>query len=290
MIHFWNRLLVMNKKFKVADFSATLINNKKRILFDKDMQRILLFILLVSMPQVQAKEFNNAQSDYPDKIRIKELIKSNSSINWIFTGNSITQGAKHTHGMRSYPEIFSERLRWELQRPYSFIINSAVSGHTSRNILNDFEQRIARFNPKVVVLMIGTNDAASANNISVDQYGANLEQLINKIRALEAVPVFMSPNLIIEAKSPERSRLREYTARMRKVARANDVILVDNWQIWSTELQTKYKGEALKKLLNDPLHPNGYGHQELAMALFKELDIFDPTAPTCGGIYYEGEH
>jgi len=32
------------------------------------------------------------------------------------------------------------------------------------------------------------------------------------------------------------------------------------------------------------------GHQEIAVALFKELSIFDPNAPTCGGVYYEGYH
>jgi hypothetical protein len=43
-------------------------------------------------------------------------------------------------------------------------------------------------------------------------------------------------------------------------------------------------------LLNDPLHPNGQGHKEIAFALFKELSIFDEKMPTCGGEYYEGKH
>jgi acyl-CoA thioesterase-1 len=42
--------------------------------------------------------------------------------------------------------------------------------------------------------------------------------------------------------------------------------------------------------LNDPLHPNQTGHQEIARLMFKELSIFDPAAASCGGKYYEGDH
>ena len=183
-----------------------------------------------------------------DKMIIKTLLEDKESFNWVFTGNSITQGAKHTHGMRSYPEIFAERVRWEMHRSNDFIINTGISGNTTQNILNDFDKRVNQFKPKVVVLMIGTNDAA------------------------------------------ERSKLGEYVIKIKEVAQFKNVVYVDNWKIWSTDLQTKYKGEVYKELLNDPLHPNGFGHQEIARALFKELSIFDPLAPTCGGEYYEGYH
>jgi lysophospholipase L1-like esterase len=192
--------------------------------------------------------------------------------------------------MRSYPEIFAERIRWELQRTTDFVINTGISGNNTLNILNDFDKRVSQFNPKVVVLMIGTNDADNNRNISVDQFGANLKAIIGKIRQIEAVPILLTPNIIIVEKSPGRNKLFEYVSKMKAIAQEEKVILVDNWNIWSVELQAKYNGEVFKYLLNDPLHPNGFGHQEIAMALFKELSIFDPVAPTCGGEYYEGYH
>ncbi len=225
-----------------------------------------------------------------DKSKIEAIIKVNESVKWVFTGNSITQGAGHTHGMRSYPEIFAERIRWEMQRRYDFIINTAISGHTTQNLIKDFNKRIAQFNPKVVILMIGTNDAAQHINITIESFGNNLIELIDRIRKIGAIPIVMSPTIIITEKSPERSRLYLYVERMEEVIKTKNVIYVDNWTIWSTELQQKYSGEVFKEHMNDPLHPNGYGHQEIAMALFKELSIFDPTAPTCGGPYYEGYH
>lgn len=250
----------------------------------------IFLICIASISIFSSSAIQNAEYSNDDKTLVKSILEGKEPVNWVFTGNSITQGAKHTHGMRAYPEIFSERIRWELQRPYDFIINTAISGHTTQNLLSDFDKRINRFNPKVVVLMIGTNDAAKDRNISVEKFGDNLEQLIDKIREIGAVPIIMSPNIIITEKSPERDRLYLYVEKIGEVVKAKNTIYVDNWTLWETELQQKYNGEVFKKLLNDPLHPNGYGHQEIAIALFKELSIFDPNAPTCGGEYYEGYH
>jgi lysophospholipase L1-like esterase len=229
-----------------------------------------------------------AQMD--DKSRIEEIFADKSVHVWLFAGNSITQGAKHTHGMKSYPEIFAERVRWEMGRLSDIVINTAISGQTSLNILNDFEQRIARFHPDVVFLMVGTNDAAVKNNITVSQFEDNVQQLIDKIRMLHAVPVLLTPNPIITEKASERQSLVSYVVKVREIAKKNNLILVDNWRVWYSDLPDKYSGGIFKELLNDPLHPNGQGHKEIAFALFRELSIFDVIYPTCGGEYYEGEH
>jgi lysophospholipase L1-like esterase len=247
------------------------------------MKYLLLAGILLSSILCGAQPMN-------DKVRIEEIFADKSVHVWVFAGNSITQGAKHTHGMRSYPEIFAERVRGEMGRFTDVIINTAISGQTSLNILNDFEQRIARFHPDVVFLMVGTNDAAVKNNITVKQFEDNVQQLIDKIRTLHAVPVLLTPNTIITEKAPERQSLVYYVVKIREIAEKNNVILVDNWRIWYSDLPDKYLGGIFKELLNDPLHPNGQGHKEIAFALFRKLSIFDAIFPTCGGEYYEGEH
>ena len=78
----------------------------------------------------------------------------------------LSQRAKHTLDYRCYPEIFSERVRFEMGRYRDIVINTAISGHTTREILADFSWRIEQFKPDVVSLMIGTNDSARARNIS----------------------------------------------------------------------------------------------------------------------------
>ena len=41
--------------------------------------------------------------------RIKALLAGNDALTWVITGDSITHGALHTLGWRSYPEHFAER-------------------------------------------------------------------------------------------------------------------------------------------------------------------------------------
>src|SRR5665647_1822505 len=61
--------------------------------------------------------------DIGDLERIKELLRQKNPLKWLFTGDSITAGVEHTHGYRSYPEIFGERIRWEMGRPRDIVIN-----------------------------------------------------------------------------------------------------------------------------------------------------------------------
>jgi len=224
-----------------------------------------------------------------DKEKIALLLKGKTSLIWVFTGDSITHGAKHTHGYRSYPEIFSERIRWELGRVRDLVINTGISGNTSRNILDDFEWRVKQFKPNVVSIMIGTNDCANGR-VTLEDYEKNIISLVEKFRSLGAIPILHTPNPIIEALDPNRESLEEYVKVIKSIAEKEQVILVDNYGRWSEEKETPNGAKVFKEWLNDPLHPNGGGHSEIARLMFKSLGIFDPTAPTCGGAYYEGEH
>ncbi|NND31258.1 MAG: SGNH/GDSL hydrolase family protein [Saprospiraceae bacterium] len=224
-----------------------------------------------------------------DHEKIKELLASKDRYRWLFTGDSITMGAKHTHGYRSYSEIFHERLQWELGRSWDIVINTGMSGHTTQHILEDFDWRVAQFNPSVISLMMGTNDAAK-DRISPTDFKINLQSLITKFRDLGAIPILHTPNPIIVEKAPERKNLPEYIPAIKSIAEEEQVILVDNYAHWQKNMQERSIKEIHREWLNDPLHPNGKGHQQIAREMFRTLDIYDPNAATCGGDYYEGEH
>jgi lysophospholipase L1-like esterase len=224
-----------------------------------------------------------------DRGKIDAMLKNKDvPLIWVFTGDSITHGAKHTHGYRSYPEIFAERIRWEMGRTRDIVINTGISGNTTRVILNDFGWRIGQFRPNIVSLMIGTNDCATGR-IEIGTFEENLSLLAGQIRDIGAIPVFHTPNNIITEKAPERARLSEYVSVIRNVSLNENIILVDNYAYWSVTIQ-EGRLNVYKEWLNDPLHPDGEGHSEIARLMFKELAMFDPAAPTCGGLYYEGEH
>ena len=224
----------------------------------------------------------------PDLERIKELLEKKDPLKWLFTGDSITAGVKHTQGYRSYPEIFGERIRWEMGRPRDVVINTAISGNVTQNILDDFNWRIEQFKPEIVSLMIGTNDCAR-KEMTKDIFGEQLNILLDKIRGIDAIPILHTPNIIIKKDAPERADLSEYVNVIQKTAEKKSIVLVDNYTYWE-ETKNGAKINVFKEWLNDPLHPNGTGHQEIARLLFKQLSIFNPNDATCGGKYYEGKH
>jgi len=97
--------------------------------------------------------------DYGEPVR--KLLANSEPMTWVITGDSITQGALHTFGWKSYPELFAERVRWELRRVRDIVINTGISGDTSGGILKETEWRIFRFHPHVTSLMFGTNDCVA---------------------------------------------------------------------------------------------------------------------------------
>ncbi len=253
-------------------------------------------IPLVFSPQSSFAADSNAINGFSlspgvhDQERITSLLKEKEPLIWVFVGDSITHGALHTHGYRSYPEIFGERIRYEIGRPRDIVINTGISGNTTQSILSDFNWRIRQFKPDVVSLMIGTNDCATTRDISPDAFEYNLDSLLTMFRDMNSIPILHTPNIIIKEKAPERERLSEYVSITQNIAKSRDIILVDNYTFWQNAIKSLGETTINKNWLNDPLHPNGAGHSQIARLMFKELSIFDPLEPTCGAPYYEGLH
>lgn len=212
-----------------------------------------------------------------DATRIKELLSSPTGKNWVFTGDSVTQGAKHTYGFRSYPEIFSERIRWEMGRSLDFVINTAVNGNNSEDIVKDFHRRVTQFSPSVVSIMLGINDCAYVLTTE-EIFKENLHKIIREIRKSDAIPLLHTPNRIDERPSNEytsRAKLSRYVEIVNEVANETQTILIDNWKHW--------KGYDYLDWLDDSLHPNHSGHLEIARRMFVALSIFDKNSFCCSG-------
>jgi acyl-CoA thioesterase I len=252
-----------------------------------DLKRILnvsVFILLVCATSRNASQAaptpaiaTNA-SPLADLVKIRSLMTNKSvPVIWVFTGDSITHGAFHTHGERSYHEHFAERVRWELGRRRDVVINTGISGDTAEGILKDFDHRVARFKPEVVSLMIGMNDCSRGPEKRA-QFESNLSELIHRIRAADAVPIVHTTNPIDNNRESRRNDLPAYNEIIVKVVRAENIVLVDHWSYWRKE---RPETASMQEWLNDPIHPNARGHREFARLLFRTLDIYDDKSPTC---------
>ncbi|MCB9784816.1 MAG: SGNH/GDSL hydrolase family protein [Candidatus Omnitrophica bacterium] len=211
--------------------------------------------------------------------RIKILLQSEEPITWVITGDSITHGALHTHGARSYPEHFAERVRWELGRVRDVVINTGISGDTVPGLLNDLDHRVLRFKPTVVSIMMGMNDAVKGEE-GRELFQEKYRELIERLKKeTEALILLHTPNPITPA-ADRRQDLPAYSEIIREIAKEYEVALVDQERMWKDYL-SKGRND-LNYLLNDgTIHPNAAGHILFAHNLFRVLDIFDPESRTC---------
>lgn len=206
-----------------------------------------------------------------------DLMDEREALTWVFYGDSITHGSKHLFGYRDYSELFAERVRWELGRHHDMVINSAVGGYTSSNLLQHFDRHVSAFSPDAVLIMVGMNDCHPDKGVLLDLYRENVAQLILACRRISATPVLQTSSPVLAGSDQVRElHFDAYMEALRSVACAADAFLVDHLAHWRTH-------SAWEKdyWMANGIHPNEYGHRRLAVHLLDGLGIFDPESVTC---------
>lgn len=212
--------------------------------------------------------------------RIQQILADSTPAKWIFYGDSITHGALHTFGQRDYPELFAERLRFELGRTMDVVITTAISGDNTRGLLDSFDWRVGQFRPQAVPIMIGMNDCSASNDISVEEFSDNLDRLVQRIADIDAVPVLQTTCPIMAHQAPDREpHIDAYMDAIRQAAVRNEVPLVDHTAHWQQHADKR------AYWMSDAFHPNEYGHRAFADLLYQEFGIHDPASHACR-LYY----
>ena len=215
-----------------------------------------------------------------DADRLKEIL-AGPPVTWVFLGDSITQGVRHTHGRRGYVEHFAERVRGELGRRSDAVVNSGVSGTTTEDLLPEFHWRAGRFAPDVVFVMFGTNDqTAGPDGIRAFRY--RLDQIVQRSRDVGAVVVLQTPPPVEEdaERSPELAE--SYAEAVRRVGSDLGALVVDHAAAWRAAAARQGAAAAPAGWLDDAFHPSARGHHELALTLFAALGIADAASDVCG--------
>ena len=197
--------------------------------------------------------------------QIKNLLKSSEPVRWLFYGDSITHGAKHTNGRRDFSEHFRERVVWELQRKKDLVLNSAFSGFKVSDLLRDFDFRAQAFMPHAAFILIGSNDSA---DVEPDVFAGQLEELVGKFEAINCRCILQTTLPVLRDLDPKRLRTPEFAEKVRFIAGKYDLPLIDHFESWKNDSAEFY-------LHADVLHPNGEGHIKIAHDIFRALGIFD---------------
>lgn len=143
-------------------------------------------------------------------------------------------------------------------------LNSAISGNTSRMLLDRYDTDILAYHPDYVFIMIGINDvwrhfdgaALTEILISPEQTAANMESMIKKTLAAGAVPVILSPFFLdLNHEDPMRRMCDEINTYYRALA--------SKYSIGYIDIQGRFD-EYLAKgstylLSSDRVHPKAVG-------------------------------
>lgn len=231
------------------------------------MGRALLALLLALAVPLGAQ-------DSPDLARLRARMAQKEPMTWVFTGDSITHGALHTKGWRSFAEIFAERVRFEARRPRDIVVNTGISGDTTAGLMPDLEWRVLRFKPDVAFVMFGMNDCVKGPDLA--GYEANLRKIAAAVRAQGGIPVLMRVNPAVPGSPREKvvSKLGAYMETVAKVAREEKLLVVDHFGDWNRNPR------AIRAMMNDDIHPNALGHQEMAIRILKSVGLHDPRSFT----------
>jgi len=170
----------------------------------------------------------------------------------VFLGDSITQLWGDDLG-GSFPEVH--------------VANRGISGDTSRGILIRVNEDVIALHPKVVVLLIGTNDIEEDTEPRV--IAGNVELLTQTIeRALPRVHILLC-EVFPSSGSKHRpaATIRELNGLYGALAaRDRSITLIHTWSVYADE-----NGDAKASEFPDLLHPNAAGYAKWAQVLRPEL-------------------
>ena len=205
--------------------------------------------------------------------RIKDGAKP---VTWLFCGDSITHGTYHTCGWRDYTQLFAERVRGGLGRKLDVVINTAITGNTSKDLVSQFDWRIGRFRPDVLFLMIGMNDCSCDSDVDLDQFRGNLSVLADRVESAGGLLVLQTSCPLLKGLSLDREPyFGPYMQVIRELAESAGLPLVDHACHWEDHRDQHYYW------MSDPMHPNEMGHRAMAFKLFHDIGVFDTSDPVC---------
>ncbi len=167
------------------------------------------------------------------------------------------------------------------------LVNSGIGGNTTAHALARFERDVAAHDPDFVTMCFGTNDFYRVNGapkVDLATYTTNMQTLIDKVKALGATPILITPPFISEAASggasnyPEgtvNGALDKYVNAMRTLATDNHVTLIDIHSVCDNYNVSSF-------LISDGVHLSAQGnavYTDTIVAAMTEHFNSDPSAP-----------
>jgi lysophospholipase L1-like esterase len=134
-------------------------------------------------------------------------------------------------------------------------------------VLAGYGERVARFKPDAVVVMLGTNDA-TLGFAGLETYRSTLACIVGRVMEEEAHAVVLTPPAVSRDAVTRTPFIAAYAQAARDVATARKATLVDIFADW----MDRGDGSAPIAWMSDAIHPNAHGHREIARLLIEHVE------------------
>ena len=207
-------------------------------------------------------------------------------------GDSVTQGYT-AHATIDHDGVYHARLKRSLEGMHPLttfsVINAGAAGHTVQDAIKRLERDVIRFEPDLVIVAFGLNDAAHGGFEGVKQFKADLNRLLEQVEAdtnahvLLVTPSFMlkqtndhihPAELVYVAGLLPLQRggvVAAYATAIRQVGAARHLPVADVYAAWE---QASLEGVNTDDWLSNGLnHPTGEAHAITAELLYKLIIV-----------------
>ncbi len=172
-------------------------------------------------------------------------------------GDSLTEEEFFTNGTpRLTPRIREAFPDWE-------VINSGVSGNSTRNALSRIDTDVIKQNPDYVTVLFGANDMY-LYMIEIDEYKSNLEKIVDKIGFEKTILITPSPFNEYWTMFGINNKVELYAEAARQVSAEKKCNLIDLF----VEMKncTNYL-----EMLSDGVHFTPYGYAFFSSLVIRKL-------------------
>ncbi len=208
----------------------------------------------------------------------------------LFTGDSITDaGRKRPIGEglwegvgTGYVRVIDNLLTAVYPDCKIHVMNTGVSGNTSRDLLARVQKDVIDIGADYVVFMIGANDiwrqvdepTNVKGHVYLPEYSQNVAAFIDQVQESGAkviclLPYYMEPN----KSDLMRMKTEEYAAAARRIAEAKGVMCIDTQGAFDEIMKYRYPAQ----LSWDRVHPGPIGSTVLARTFLKAIGFERPV-------------
>jgi len=129
--------------------------------------------------------------------KLLNKLKNKKKVTIVALGDSITERTFHTKGHMNWFDLLSEAIFETYGNGIYTTINSGKCGDTSERAINRLDMDVLRFNPDLVIISLGMNDAGWGK-AGIKKFRKNIIEIINRIKSNNNSEILIrTPNPVV---------------------------------------------------------------------------------------------